>query len=292
MLDSRVSCIFIDNNPDVVEQWKIVYDLATKFFQSCTSASIHLNGTFVETTIESLLSSQALCKGETAILTPTNSAAYMGAGFDRYLLEALLMTVNSPRIDYKTLERLIQEYTLEKYNGYLPISTVNEIKLPQLAYPYHESLARMNWNLTTVLAIPSMVVPEMLSEKEAKLVIVNSIWNLFLYLENSSPKNLIIPGIATGYGKLDPRIAAKLMLSTAIIYSSDFTGRDKRYSFLKKTVLLMFLLNKNYKNFENVYDINELESHVLSDLGIISARSLCETSSHIYDIDELFTFVR
>ncbi|KAG7661284.1 uncharacterized protein J8A68_005176 [[Candida] subhashii] len=230
-------------------------------------------------------------KGRTSIVTPTNSLCYMGGGFDRYLLQGLLLGTNIT--NYKYLENIIQDQQLRKHHGYLTPNSIHKIELESLfendkEYKYQDTLAYKNWNLVEIIQLPTMVVPEPIHQVTN---VFDSLWNLLHEIDKSHDRltNLIIPGIGTGFGHLDEYESTKLMIFTFFIYNLQLTKND-RLNQLKKSALILFFFNKDYKLFKNQSDINELENNqIITNYGKQKNSNLKPNS--IMEFDELFKYL-
>lgn len=219
----------------------------------------------------------------TAFVSPTNSLGYMGGGYDKALLNCFTQ-------DYKLLESKIQALLLNKNNGYTPLTSVNVIDVPDHddAHDPSESSSESSsasLSCPKLILIPSMVIPERIASPH---VIFDSVWNLLLHL-SSNPQhitNIVLPGIGGGYGHVDPDTIARLMIGAIYIYSLE--SEMNRLSQLKKSILILFWLGKDYRKFENTYDINELETHIVSDFG----KSLKIVPNTILDWDALVKCIK
>jgi len=279
----------LDTNPILHKYWgshykqllAVINGYGLKFH---TNVNLH----FRNCSIGSLVATQPTheTKNPTAVVTPSNSLSYMGGGFDKYLLQALLLPNDSG--SYKLIEPLIQQHSLSKFNGYLPVNSTNVIDLVLLFkdnHDYTQSHAYKNWNLTTVIQVPSMIVPESIL---SKTVVFDFVFNVMITSSQHPIDTLIIPGIGTGYGTLDAEEISKIMIFSILLFNLDF-GPD-RFSQLKKSCLILFFFNKDYKKLANESDLSELHASVISDFG--RSRPYQEGEGELKDFDELFKCIR
>lgn len=228
----------------------------------------------------------------TYVVTPSNSLLYMGGGFDRSLLQLLL--IGTGHSDYKVLEKLIQRQALVHHNGYVAPNTVHPVSLRNnrdITHLLTNSMAVANWNVTELVQIPSMVVPSKIDQLET---VFDFMWRLVTHLMmtvSSSQQehlNVVIPGIGTGYGNLDSANVARIMMyAVAIFYMDlDHLGHNQH---LTRLLLVLFLLRKNYQLFENEYDLLELEA-LMSDKG--KYYDFGSDSSDVLDWEDLLLFVK
>lgn len=230
-------------------------------------------------------------KSVSLVASPGNSLSLMGGGFDKYLLQALSLTHSTPPsspIDYKILESSIHKYSMNKYNGYIPSKTANLIDLPSVLtdFDYKSSVAYQNHKIEKLLSLPTMIVPESIPIFDPSLVF-DSIWNILCTIKQYNQENkcstintLILPGFGTGYGQLNIQQSTKLMVAAITFFHLKFDKISKNNKIpdelgndLGKSILILFLLNKNYLNFENSYDINNLSSVGISKYGLERAKS-------------------
>jgi hypothetical protein len=315
----RLNLVFIDMNPKVHNQWQVHYQNIVKsldqygvkyrneyvyHFQNSSIHSLLLGDTnfgsgsrlLEDSNINKLVEEhnsgkpsnsrleKTLPFGKSAVMTPTNSLSYMGGGFDRYLVEALL------KLRYHDFKTQLQTYCLNKFQGYTPVNTVNSVNLLEALDDYSRSQAYKSWNLTDLICIPSMVVPEAASSTQGPTNIFDTIWNLLLHIENElvDTENVIIPGIGTGYGNLDTNTATYSMLMATFIFNLQLSTKDPRLRQLKKSLLILFLFNKNYKDLINIDDLQELEKDILTEYG--AGKTL--RPGEMMDIDDILKCIQ
>ncbi|KAL6453657.1 HTA2 Histone H2A.2 [Candida maltosa Xu316] len=255
--------VFIDNNPLIVKCWRHHYQVLSSIYKAYNLKSNHdFKFQFHNQTIEHMVTNFKFNSGKTSIVTPANSLSYMGGGFDLYLLKAILL--GTP-YTYKHLENIIQNYQLQKYQGYLVTNQIYKINLLELPeFDYKSTLPYINWNLTEIIEIPTMIVPEKIHSISH---LFDSIWNLMSNIDPQTINTLVIPGIGTGYGGLNEYESTKIMLFAVFLFNISFSGQPTRFDQLRKSMMILFFFNKDYKKLRNPSDIEELESNVISDYG-------------------------
>lgn len=212
-----------------------------------------------------------------AVATPANSLSYMGGGFDKYLLEALSMTAGSSHhLNYKLLERPIQNETLRAYSGYIPTKTSILVDLPQVfravpSFDYRSSLAYTNHAISKLIFCPTMVIPQRISSDNN--FIFDCIWNILLTVQNHNRiappiETLILPAFGTGYGGLDIDQTARLIVAAIVIFHLNIDPP------IRKSLLVLFLLKKDYHHLENSHDINHLQDFGISEYGIKKMKNM------------------
>lgn len=303
--------ILIDSNQLIVQCWRHHYQTCLKIVQhynlslkptiptSSTSTSPN-EFEFYVSTIEDFVSTHQL-SGTASTVSPGNSLSYMGGGFDKYLLQSMLL--GTTVTDYKVIEHLIQEAKLQQSNGYLipnHIYRTNLLQLPTYkGYNYRDSLIYKNLGVDELIQIPTMIVPEKIHSVRH---LFDSIWSLLSHIQEygvvggkEDPKrdgeirqiqNLIIPGIGTGYGHLNEFELTKIMIFAMFVFHLDLKT-NTRLNQLKKSMLILFFFNKDYRLFQNETDLQELES-LISDYG----KSVELKPDTIMDLDEVFKCIK
>lgn len=258
----RLNLIFVDTNPTVYQQWQAHYQNILRSLDNFSERNEYVHY-FYKGSINQLLKQKKVHSGRTAVMTPTNSLSYMGGGFDKFLLEALLED------RYRDIKTQLQTYCLKRFNGYTPVNTVNHVNLLEAIENYAEYPAYKTWTLSDMVCIPSMVVPEAVTPTQGPTNIFDTIWNLLLHLEVELPgtQTIIMPGIGTGYGNLDTSTATYCMLVATFLFNLDLPAVNLRLSQLKKSLMILFLFNKDYKSLMNSDDLQELEKHILTEYG-------------------------
>ncbi|KAI3407057.1 hypothetical protein KGF56_000145 [Candida oxycetoniae] len=211
----------------------------------------------------------------------------MGGGFDKHLLLGLLL--GTKVTDYKYLENIIQNRQLNQFHGYLIPNHIYKLDLLELSvsgtYNYKDTLAYKNLNLVEMIQIPTMVIPEKIDHSH----IFEAIWSLVTHLKKDKTRkvdNLIIPGLGTGYGKLNEYDSTKIMILAIFLYNLNLS--NLRLNQLKKSIMILFFFNKDYKMFRNQSDLSELERDVISEYG----RNIEMKSGTIMELEELFKCVQ
>ncbi|CCG22540.1 hypothetical protein CORT_0B08350 [Candida orthopsilosis Co 90-125] len=303
--------ILIDSNQLIVQCWKHHYQTCLKIVQhynlslkptiptSSTSTSPN-EFEFYASTIEDFVSTHQL-SGTASTVSPGNSLSYMGGGFDKYLLQSMLL--GTTVTDYKVIEHLIQDAKLRQSNGYLIPNHIYRTNLLQLpiykGYNYRDSLIYKNLGVDELIQIPTMIVPEKIHSVRH---LFDSIWSLLSHIQEydvlggkEDPKrdgeirqiqNLIIPGIGTGYGHLNEFESTKIMIFAMFVFHLDLKT-NTRLNQLKKSMLILFFFNKDYRLFQNETDLQELEN-LISDYG----KSVELKPDTIMDLDEVFKCIK
>ena len=299
--------IFIDNNPLIVKCWKHHYQVLSNIYKEYNFLSHHnIKFNFYNHTIEHMVQNYNFNNtgntGKTSIVTPANSLNYMGGGFDLHLLNAILLGTNHT---FKQLENIIQNHQLQKFQGYLVPNQTYKINLPDLTgFEYKSSLIYQNWNLIEIIEIPTMVVPEKIHSISH---LFDCIWNLMINIdftkeeeekeeekeeeEGEEENILVLPGIGTGYGNLNEYESTKIMLFAIFLYNLSLRGKTTpttRLDQLKKSLLILFFFNKDYRKLENLNDIEELETNVISEYG----KNLNLVNETVMELEEVFKCIR
>ncbi|CAX44651.1 conserved hypothetical protein [Candida dubliniensis CD36] len=278
--------IFIDNNPLIVKCWKHHYQVLSNIYKEYNFQCHHnIKFSFYNHTIEHMVQTYKFNTGKTSIVTPANSLNYMGGGFDLHLLNAILLGTNQT---FKHLENIIQNYQLQRFQGYLVPNQIYKINLTDLSeFDYTSSIVYKNWNLTEIIEIPTMVVPEKIHSISH---LFDSIWNLMSNINFEKGNILVLPGIGTGYGNLNEYESTKIMLFAIFLYNLSFTIEEKpsRLDQLKKSLLILFFFNKDYRKLENHNDIEELETYVISDYG----QNLNLVNGTVMELEQVFKCIR
>ncbi|KAI5954727.1 hypothetical protein KGF57_003750 [Candida theae] len=270
---------------------------------------------FYASTIEDFVSNHQL-SGNTSTVSPGNSLGYMGGGYDKHLLQSMLLGTDIT--DYKVVEHLIQDARLRQGNGYMIPNHIYRTDLLQLpiyqGYNYRDSLIYKNLGVEELIQIPTMMVPEKIHSVRH---LFDSIWSLLSHIQgygmtsgeetenNSSSngkdsgklrqiQNLIIPGVGTGYGHLNEFESTKIMIFAMFVFHLDLKSSTKsngyvssRLDQLKKSMLILFFFNKDYRLFQNEIDVSEMES-LISDYG----KNVELKSDSIMELDEVFQCVK
>ncbi|KAK6462141.1 hypothetical protein DFJ63DRAFT_313284 [Scheffersomyces coipomensis] len=276
--------ILIDTNKAIFQGWIHHYkELSVIISKYGLTNHYPFQLSFENITIESLISNPNYPhinrSQHSAAVTPTNSLSYMGGGYDKYLLQALSLPTptNNSSLDYKPLESVIQHHTLKKFSGYLSVGTIHNIPLLETLDSswYKTTYAYRYWNITNLIQIPSMMIPESLNHQNQhlqKLIgVFDSVWNLLISLHSNNSdyrdiKNIIIPGIGSGYGELSEFEISKIMIFAMVLFNLNL-GTGERLLHLKKSCMILFFFNKNYQTLANIYDLNELETDVITEYG-------------------------
>ncbi|KAI5953399.1 hypothetical protein KGF54_002771 [Candida jiufengensis] len=332
--------VLIDSNPKIIERWN--YHIRTWIELLSTNRPIknfihNYNFPQVQcklTTIEDYVINTTT-KGCTSIVTPTNSLSYMNGGFDKFIIDSMLLYKSQAsgediisKFDNIDLGFWFQNYQLQRSNSYLVPNQIYPLNLKEFFssmkskdenhsilknYNFEYSLIYKNLNLTELIQISTMLVPELLEEHNISNIF-NLMWNLLSYLykvqKSTDIENVIIPGIGTGHGHLDQDEVAKIMIFTIFFFNLSFKPSSRnnftkfidyksneiveclRYKTLKKSITILFFLNKDYRKFENPKDIEEVENHVLTDYGKNYDFSKIKDKNKSMDIDELFKCIK
>ncbi|KAK6204913.1 uncharacterized protein RJT21DRAFT_117391 [Scheffersomyces amazonensis] len=282
--------ILLDINTNIYKYWNISHKQLTNIISKYGLTNHYPYQLTMEcSTIAKLISTANHPNydesGNTAVVSPTNSLSYMGGGYDKFLLQALMLPTSTNGLDYKPLESKIQEHSLNKFSGYLSVGTIHNINLSDTldVNKFKNKLAYQNWKVTNLIQIPSMMVPESLnhsSQHIQKLIgVFDCVWNLLILLHeshNSHIANVIIPGIGSGYGELSEQEIGKIMIFAILLYNLNL-GHGDRLLHLKKSCMILFFFRKNYRKLSNVYDLEELERDVITEYG---KKIMIENSEH------------
>lgn len=276
--------VFVDSNPLMVKCWTHHYQVLSTIYKSYNF--FHRNDfkfRFYNHTIQEMVVKFKFNSGKSSIVTPANSLSYMGGGFDLYLLEAMLLGTN---FTYKYLENIIQNYQLLKYQGYLITNQIYKINLLELPdFDYKSTLIYQNWNLLELIEIPTMIIPEKIHSISH---LFDSIWNLMHNIDPNVIDTLILPGIGTGYGNLNEYESTKIMLFAIFLYNISFGKNPTRFDHLKKSLLVLFFFNKDYRKLRNPGDIEELETNVISEYG----KNIQFEENKVIELDEVFKCIQ
>ena len=109
--------------------------------------------------------------------------------------------------------------------------------------------------------------------------------------EGEEENILVLPGIGTGYGNLNEYESTKIMLFAIFLYNLSLRGKTTpttRLDQLKKSLLILFFFNKDYRKLENLNDIEELETNVISEYG----KNLNLVNGTVMELEEVFKCIR
>lgn len=192
----------------------------------------------------------------TAIVSPANSLAYMGGGFDKAILSELTGD-NFPNFNYKTLEKCIQA-NAARHHGYIVPSTVHVVDLAKLyktaRMDFSSTLASAK-NITTLLQVPTMVVPDTTTPQ----VVFDSMWNVMVEAESdSSLRTVILPALGGGYGGVEAAVIGRVMAGAIGLITMDVPP-------LARSVAVLLFTRKDHRKLELPDDIAELESYMNSE---------------------------
>ncbi|RCK60393.1 hypothetical protein Cantr_08289 [Candida viswanathii] len=276
--------IFVDSNPLMVKCWTHHHQLLSTIFKTYNFLPRNdFKFRFYNRTIEDMVVNFKFNTGNTSIITPANSLSYMGGGFDLYLLSAMLLGTN---LIYKDLESIIQNYQLLKYQGYLVTNQTYKINLLDLPdFDYKSTLVYQNWNLLELIMIPTMIIPEKINSISH---LFDSMWNLMNSVDAGSVDTLIVPGLGTGSGNLNEYESTKIMLFAIFLFNLSFGKEPTRLTQLKKSLLILFFFNKDYRKLRNPADIEELEVNVISEYG----RQREFEEGKVMELDEAFRCIQ
>lgn len=253
--------ILLDANPVLVKAWRLQASLISRAFRKHKIAYVEPSLHFINDTLEGTAGHQWEHDGHTALVTPGNSLAYMGGGFDKYVVDIL---------GKDGVAELIQQYTLNKYRGYVPVGEVNAIDLALVFPNYTETAIYSNLKLVELVVVPSMVVPEPLAGPQT---LFDSVWNVLRYADLTSIENWILPGIGTGCGNVDASVVAETMVTAIYLFHMKASTRRDQ---LKRSVLVLNFLNKDYRKFGDVADIESVMSEHGKQRGVGSAADIDE----------------
>ncbi|KAF1995056.1 macro domain-like protein [Amniculicola lignicola CBS 123094] len=154
-----------------------------------------------------------------AIVSPANSFGRMDGGFDDALSRAF-----SPKEDYYTLTRVVQERLYAEWRGFAPPGSCTMVDLE--TPPKRGALKPNDWGCRYIALCPTMKIPQnVLWDRE---VVYECIWALLASVGNHNRKvdrgdgngkdaairSMLMTPIATGYGRWSPeRWAAQTVLA-------------------------------------------------------------------------------
>lgn len=232
-----------------------------------------------------------LGEGSTAIVSPANSLGYMGGGFDKAILSELTGD-QFPNFNYKLLERAIQA-NAAPHRGYIVPSTVHVVNLAEVyrtaGMDFRSTLAATK-NITTLLQVPTMVVPEATTPQ----VIFDSMWNVLVEAErvqsrgececkgenkgenkgnkkgnkkgNNKGDNkgdnglhtVILPALGGGYGGVEPAVVGHIMAGAIGLFTMDVPP-------LARSLAVLLFTRKDHRKLGLPHDVGELESYMHRD---------------------------
>ncbi|KAM9910793.1 hypothetical protein OXX69_004153 [Metschnikowia pulcherrima] len=179
-----------------------------------------------------------------AILSPANSLCLMGAGFDRAIAELF----TTPGGDYRDFEAVVQNYTLSKYNGFIPPQAASIVGLKQAFENSNQKFDDLGTNVTHLIQTPTMAVPERITST----TVFYCMWNTLLAC-NDDFDTVIIPAIGAGYGGLPVPIAVRTICGALGIFYMNMQ------SSLSRGAAILLFLKKDIKAFANGQDIAKIE---------------------------------
>lgn len=150
-----------------------------------------------------------------AVVTPTNSAAFMGAGFDKAVLDVLAVD-----------EKDIQGHVLEENCSFLTPTAVLSVKL-------HNSKA------SHLLLVSTMAVPERIEAEQ----VFYSMWNILLKSRDLQLRHVVVPALGAGYGGVAESQVARFMVGAVCLFFHEFELP------LARSASVFKLLGKNQANF-------------------------------------------
>ncbi|SGZ55884.1 CIC11C00000000582 [Sungouiella intermedia] len=192
--------------------------------------------------------------GPSAIVSPANSLAYMGGGFDKAILLELTGD-RFPNFNYKTLERCIQR-NAHHHRGYIVPATVHDVDLPKVygeAQMDFASTLAYTKNITTLLQVPTMVVPE----KTTSQVVFDTMWSVLVESGRKTDKvrTLILPALGAGYGGVEPEVVGQIMAGAIALFNMDIPP-------LARSLAILLFTRKDHRKLGLPEDIAELEYYM------------------------------
>lgn len=216
-------------------------------------------------------------EAEFSICSPGNSFGFMYGGFDQCIINAISSEHKGP---IAACEK-IQGEILKKSTSYLPVSQAISVDLPNLFGTDSYQLTKL-WQklrVSRLIYCPTMVVPERLpAESTSPTQIFDCIWNIL----NVSNTNLILPGFGTGVGGLDSNKAVKDMIAAILIHKLELNSE------LKKSLLVMFYLNKNC----SVFGLNNETEYMRGCLTDYGAAKVLNGNIAVHSWEDLLNCVK
>lgn len=192
--------------------------------------------------------------GPSAIVSPANSLGYMGGGFDKAILSELTGD-QFPNFNYKLLERAIQA-NAAPHRGYIVPSTVHVVNLADVyrnaGMDFHSTLAATK-NITTLLQVPTMVVPEATTPQ----VVFDCMWNVLVEAERVEDElhTVILPALGGGYGGVEPAVVGHIMAGAIGVFTMDVPP-------LARSLAVLLFTRKDHRKLGLPHDVGELESYM------------------------------
>lgn len=248
LVNGPIKIVLLDTNEKLCELWR-------KELQALRRVLPHfgkIGGVPVEIDVHhgTLSSLSGLPLGQTSIVSPGNSYGFLGGGFDLAIAKFF-----NPG-DWKDFEREFQTKLYQQTKGY-----ATRGHMVQLDMKWTEPWTQIQCD--SILHIPTMRVPKKIHREPLELnrLIFDLTWDLLAVLTRFNNRvsldqcisNVIVPGMATGYGGVPLDICSKAMCYAIAIYCADHITHEMRsrlcLKYLGEDPSILFP-NENWDNWD------------------------------------------
>ncbi|KAF8808992.1 macro domain-like protein [Phlegmacium glaucopus] len=146
------------------------------------------------------------------IVSPANSYAIMGGGFDLELSRVFKGPSNG---NIWSLTDHCQTYIHDNWHGFVPPGSCAIIPLPEDVRGPNKN----PWHAISLAILPTMHTPENVSWH--KDLVYNAMWAL-LTLASSTIRTVLMTGLGTGYGGISAKRCAQQMVLAVKHFQQDF----------------------------------------------------------------------
>ncbi|GEQ69280.1 hypothetical protein JCM33374_g2951 [Metschnikowia sp. JCM 33374] len=238
--------VLVNSNPDTIREFGKGFDPLNHDSRDHTFECFQGNLQQYQHQYQEMSTSSS-ANAKVAVVAPTNSLAFMGGGFDRAIADLF----TGPHHEYTVFQEIVQNHTLEKFNGFIPPQTAHVVDLKE-AYAAAATAFPENF-ITHLIQTPTMAVPENISAT----CVFYCMWNTLL-AANGKFDTVIFPAIGAGYGGVPVPIVARAICGAFGIFYMQMKVPVSRGA-----AILLFL-NKDYKALGNAADIAKIESIIAS----------------------------
>lgn len=225
----------INNNPNII-----------KCFESAISAVSLLLPVNIKISIFNENLNQFLRHSHSplnsAIVSPTNSMAFMGGGFDL----AVASAATNDKTKIKNVASKIQNNVLSEISFLCP-SLSAHVHLPSTLGPLFIKSPLYNRHVHNLILTSTMAVPEPIDP----ITIFYSMWNSLLLSKKLNLDELIVPALGAGYGGCSPDTTAQLMIGAVGLFYMEFP------KLVSRAVAVEIFLNKDVSRFGNDPLVND-----------------------------------
>ncbi|CDK24731.1 unnamed protein product [Kuraishia capsulata CBS 1993] len=168
----------------------------------------------------------------TSIVSPGNSAGFMGGGFDKSLASFFRQGG-----DWKVTEMHVRL----SLKGYVPLGTANLVKFD--AEFYKTSPAWTTLRASSIIHVPTMRAPQKLwdgSISRWRGFVFDCVWAVLVEVEAANKRDssqiidtIVIPSLGTGYGELPQDLVADAMVAAITIFFDDIGSDEKTFAALE-----------------------------------------------------------